>query len=78
MLHFNARQAGRKLVFGYFKVVTYSSRSRFIYEGSDAFVNYCIDSGQKIESSGGKLYCWYPGYHHTYVTSLHWSRGTHR
>jgi hypothetical protein len=28
-----------------------------IYEGADAFVNFCIDRSREIRSSGGRLYC---------------------
>jgi hypothetical protein len=31
---------------------------RQIWQGTDAFVNYCIGEGKRIWSSGGKLYCW--------------------
>lgn len=27
------------------------------YEGSDEFVNYCIDENRPIHSAGGRLYC---------------------
>jgi hypothetical protein len=29
-----------------------------IYEGTDAFVNFCIDKGQEIRSHNGRLFCW--------------------
>jgi hypothetical protein len=32
-------------------------REEKIWEGSDAFVNYCINKGKEIRSSGGRLYC---------------------
>jgi hypothetical protein len=28
-----------------------------IWEGTDAFVNYCIDHSRPIHSQGGRLYC---------------------
>ena len=28
-----------------------------IYEGTDAFVNYCIDKGREIRSANGRLFC---------------------
>lgn len=39
------------------------NRQRFwswqrIYEGTDAFVNYCIDDNREIRSLNGRLYCW--------------------
>lgn len=30
---------------------------RTIWEGTDAFVNYCLNEGATLWSSGGKLYC---------------------
>lgn len=33
------------------------SRQR-VYEGSDAFVNYCIDRDREIRSFHGALFCW--------------------
>jgi hypothetical protein len=38
------------------------NRQRFwhyerVFEGTDAFVNYCIDQSQEIRSAGGRLYC---------------------
>jgi hypothetical protein len=36
--------------------------SRPIHEGEDAFVNYCIDEGRRVESLEGKLYCFGPDY----------------
>jgi hypothetical protein len=32
-----------------------------IYQGSDEFVNYCIDQSQTIYSLHGRLYCWSQG-----------------
>jgi hypothetical protein len=32
-----------------------------VYQGTDAFVNYCIDDTKKIRSLGGRLYCVRPG-----------------
>jgi hypothetical protein len=38
------------------------NRQRFwhyerVFEGTDAFVNFCIDQSQEIRSAGGRLYC---------------------
>lgn len=43
---------------------TYTMRitgSRQIFEGTDAFWNYCISEVRSVRSSGGKLYCWTEG-----------------
>jgi hypothetical protein len=50
---------------------TITTRARFypsrrIWEGQDAFVNYCIDEGKRIESSYGQLFCRAPS-----VTLIH-------
>lgn len=44
-----------------------------IYEGSDAFVNYCIDHSKEIRSSHGRLYCikWVPS---TGRESIKWQK----
>lgn len=31
--------------------------TQIIRQGTDAFVNYCINEGKEIRSSGGRLYC---------------------
>jgi hypothetical protein len=31
--------------------------TQIIRQGTDAFVNYCINEAQKVYSSGGRLYC---------------------
>lgn len=31
--------------------------ARLIWEGQDAFVNYCIDEGKRVESFHGRLFC---------------------
>ena len=33
-----------------------------VYEGTDGFINYCINESQEIRSQDGSLYCWYPGF----------------
>jgi hypothetical protein len=77
-MRFSITQTGKSLGSGRFKMEKYSQPSRFIYEGSDAFVNYCINHAQEINSSEGRLYCFYPGYHRAYTSALHWSAaGTH-
>lgn len=32
-----------------------------IFQGTDAFINYCINELKEIRSSGGRLYCWTEG-----------------
>lgn len=41
--------------------------SRRIWEGTDAFWNYCVNGGHKTYSSGGWLYCVKPGRHVEYA-----------
>ena len=41
-----------------------------IYEGADAFVNYCIDQGQEIRSHDGRLFCWRVGAWETVKSSF--------
>jgi len=41
-----------------------------IYEGTDAFVNYCIDRGQEIRSLDGRLFCWRLGASETVESSF--------
>lgn len=41
-----------------------------IYEGTDAFVNYCIDQGQEIRSHDGRLFCWRVGAWETVKSSF--------
>lgn len=33
-----------------------------VYEGTDEFVNYCIDESRTVYSRGGRLYCHWPGF----------------
>jgi hypothetical protein len=39
----------------------YSGGARKIWQGTDDFVNICIDKTQHIRSQGGRLYCYYGG-----------------
>jgi hypothetical protein len=71
-MHFEVRQAGEKLAYGNFKVTTHSQPGRTIYQGTDAFVNYCIDTGQELRSSSGKLQCYYPGRYRATIHDAHW------
>lgn len=47
-----------------------------IYEGTDAFVNYCIDKGREIRSRNGRLFCWRVGAWETvgWSFAFHYSR----
>jgi hypothetical protein len=73
VIRFKVSQAGKPLGSGHVTAETYSKAGKFIYEGSDAFVNYCIDHGQEINSINHRLYCIFPGYSRSYITGLHWS-----
>lgn len=73
LMRFEVRQAGQLTAQGRFRIWDRSRPSRRIYEGSDAFVNYCIDETREIRSSHGRLYCVYPGYYRTLASDLHWS-----
>lgn len=70
-MHFDVHQAGETLAYGNFRIATQSEPGRFIYQGSDGFVNYCIDTGQELRSSSGKLNCFYPGRYKATVTNAH-------
>ena len=35
---------------------------RRVWQGTDAFVNYCINRLKRTWSRGGRLFCWRPGY----------------
>jgi hypothetical protein len=53
---------GRMLSAGYFTVKTTVTEGEEVFQGTDAFVNYCIDQNQEVHSSEGRLYCTRPGY----------------
>lgn len=71
-LHFKVRQGNVKFGQGRFKAVTFGRPRRVIHEGSDAFVNYCINQTRKIRSHRGRLYCVYPGSESSIVSGLKW------
>jgi hypothetical protein len=51
---------------------THGSRIR---QGSDEFVNYCVNHNRTLHSNGGRLFCW--AYHdpaHNEITNLKSSR----
>ena len=51
-IHYGGRTIRRWLY-----VVVSHHGSKKIWEGTDAFINVCIDRGLEIRSSGGVLYC---------------------
>jgi hypothetical protein len=53
---------GSSLQRGHIRAQTDYQGGHTVYEGTDAFVNYCIDRAKDIRSQGGRLYCWYEGY----------------
>jgi hypothetical protein len=53
---------GRTMKTGRFRVITRYRRAYRIWEGTDAFVNVCINDLRRIWSSGGRLYCDEPGF----------------
>jgi hypothetical protein len=42
--------------------VTRYEAAHEVWEGTDAFVNLCINNTKQIYSDGGRLYCWYSGF----------------
>jgi hypothetical protein len=48
---------GGQMVRRHLLLVTGVTKEHLIYEGSDAFVNYCIDGGHELRSSDHRLYC---------------------
>lgn len=59
-LEFSIRARDVVLAEGTFTVATSITPSRRIYEGADAFVNYCINYSIQIWSDDGRLYCQTP------------------
>jgi hypothetical protein len=55
-----ARVGGRTFTSGLVASVV-SHPTTLVYQGTDAFVNYCIDDYKKVRSLGGRLYCVRPG-----------------
>ncbi|HEY5197780.1 MAG TPA: hypothetical protein VIJ51_12225 [Solirubrobacteraceae bacterium] len=53
--------SGQTLSAGAFTVDTTVVPSSRVYQGTDDFVNYCIDQIQTVYSSDGRLYCIQPG-----------------
>lgn len=65
---YDVTDGSRTLATGRFDV-DYTPASR-VTQGSDAFVNYCIDEGATIYSEGGVLVCYEPA---SYYVQLGWS-----
>ena len=55
-------QAGRRLLRRKLISSVVHEPSERIFEGRDAFVNYCINHNRPIRSRGGRLYCVSPGF----------------
>lgn len=68
-------QASKKLISGSFHIWTLQTPFRMIEEGSDAFVNYCIDNDKELRSLAGHLYCVAESSAFEEVTHLKWRRG---
>ncbi len=45
---------------GRFRLTTVHRPRRRVWEGTDAFVNFCINGEYTIWSKGGRLFCWKP------------------
>lgn len=68
---FYVRTNNKLMVGGHFLVQVKRVRpSERINEGSDAFVNYCINEGREIRSSDGRLYCVRPAKDKTKIRQL--------
>ena len=70
---FTAKQGGRLLGRGSFLARAIERPARRIYEGSDAYINYCIDELRTLHSLNGRLYCSTTGDYRALASSLHWS-----
>ena len=66
-------QAGVVIASGRFKLREWETHLRVVHEGTDAFVNFCIDQNRVIHSSNGRLYCSSGGKWRTLAFDLHWS-----
>lgn len=53
---FELRAVDRRMV-GWVTAANKEAREERIFEGADAFVNFCINRGKEIRSSNGRLYC---------------------
>lgn len=74
-MHFRVTQGSKLLAAGRFKMEGRFRPSRKIWEGSDAFVNYCINETRTLRSHHGRLFCVYPGFLRYYAFGLKWSKG---
>jgi hypothetical protein len=73
-MRFRGSQAGVELAKGRFSMIWEIEGWHTIFDGTDAFVNYCIDEGRTIRSTNGRLHCRYPGYFRQRTFGLHWSK----
>jgi hypothetical protein len=53
--------ADKRLFAGTMRYASAFTAGYRIYQGTDDFVNICIDEGHTVRSSGGRLYCFVPG-----------------
>jgi|GEM_PF-5343141 len=70
-------KAGHKRATGWISVRVHRVQhviEKRIYEGTDAFVNYCIDRNQEIRSHNGRLFCWLVKAWETVEWSFHFHR----
>lgn len=61
---------GRVLVTRNLVIARYHKPDYQIWQGTDEFVNYCIDSAIKLYSESGRLYCWHIGGRHMSIRGV--------
>jgi hypothetical protein len=61
---------GRKVGRHVLAVRYHNENPKTIWQGTDAFVNYCIDHLRPIHSKGGRLYCTTTGKYSVKVKKL--------
>lgn len=76
LMHFRVKQGPQLLAAGRFQMEGRFRASRKIWEGSDAFVNFCIDKTRMLRSYHGRLFCVYPGFLRYYAFGLHLSKSS--
>jgi hypothetical protein len=64
--HLITKANGGVLQRGHIRAQTDYRAGHTVWEGTDAFINYCIDKSKDLRSEGGKLNCWYEGYTERY------------
>jgi hypothetical protein len=70
LLRWVAIAGNRRVARGTFVVQRRYLPARRIWQGTDAFVNVCINRGYTIRSAGGRLYCTDPGFRHIFISRL--------